>query len=63
MTLPSFFLARPSRMSFCRFIKRNLDLLTGLHVLDSDNARVDLILTEEDNERDAELVGIADLVA
>ena len=46
----------------CCFIKRNLDLLARLHVLDSDHARVDLILAEEDNERDAQLVGIADLV-
>ena len=46
----------------CCLVKRNLDLLTGLHILDSDHARVDLILAEEDNERNAQLVGVADLV-
>ena len=43
-------------------IKRNLDLLAALHILDSDHARVNFILAEEDNERNAQLVGIADLV-
>ena len=46
----------------CCLVKRNLDLLAALHILNSDNARVDLILTEEDNERNAQLVGVADLV-
>ena len=45
-----------------RLIKRNLDLLAGLHVLDGYHAGIDFVLAEEDDERDAELVGIADLV-
>lgn len=55
-------LCQTCTVRFNRLIKRNLDLLAGLHVLDSDNARVDLILAEEGNERNAELVGVADLV-
>ena len=46
----------------CCLVKRNLDLLAALHILNSDHARVDLILAEEDNERNAQLVGVADLV-
>ena len=40
----------------CCLVKRNLDLLAGLHILDSDHAGIDLVLAEEDNERNAELV-------
>ena len=46
----------------CCLVKRNLDLLAALHILDSDHARVDFILAEEDNERNAQLVSVADLV-
>ena len=46
----------------CCLVKRNLDLLAALHILDSDHARVDFILAEEDNERNAQLVGVADFV-
>ena len=60
--LACVFLRQTVMNQLCRLVEGNLDLLAGLHVLDSDNARVDLILAEEDNERDAELVGIADLV-
>ena len=49
MTLPAFFFARPSWMSFAASSSETLTCSPS-HILDSDHARVDLILAEEDDD-------------